>query len=159
MIRPSEPRPHVQPNLAAPNLHTDVPANRSGYLRPSPAPANAVNIVVVRPGDTLWTLSREHLGRGARWLELMAANPNLPDPTRLAPGTALVLPSRTMTHHAKTASPSVTVQSGDTLSKIALATYGHASAWTCIAQANSSLSNPHRLAIGQSLVLPTSCSR
>lgn len=156
-IRPREPRPTVQPDLTAPNLRADVPANRSVYLHPSPAAPTGT--VIVQPGDTLWALSRQHLGRGTRWLELMAANPNLPDPTRLAPGTALVLPSRTMSHHAKQASPSVTVTAGDTLSQIALTTYGHASAWTCIAQANPSLSSPHLLAIGQSLVLPASCSR
>jgi len=155
-IRPNEPRPTVQPNLTAPNLRADVPANRSVYL---PSPAAPSGTVIVQPGDTLWALSRQHLGRGTRWLELMAANPNLPDPTRLAPGTALVLPLRTMTHHAKPTSPSVTVKAGDTLSQIALTAYGHASAWTCIAQANTSLSNPHLLAIGQSLVLPASCSR
>ncbi|HET9801923.1 MAG TPA: hypothetical protein VFP96_01680, partial [Candidatus Acidoferrum sp.] len=27
--------------------------------------------VIVQPGDTLWNLSRRHLGRGTRWLELM----------------------------------------------------------------------------------------
>jgi nucleoid-associated protein YgaU len=158
-IQPNRPRASVQPNLAAPTLRVEAPSNRAVYLRPSPVLASPLNTIVVRPGDTLWTLSRQHLGRGTRWLELMAANPNLPDPIRLAPGTSLVLPSRSLTHHAKPASSSVTVQSGDTLSEIAFATYGHASAWTCVAQANPSLLNPHLLTIGQSVVLPASCAR
>jgi nucleoid-associated protein YgaU len=155
-VRPNEPRSSVQPNFSAPNLRTNAPANRSVSLQP--APAITLNSIVVRPGDTLWTISRQHLGRGTRWLELMAANPNLPDPTRLAPGTTLVLPSRATSHHSNAAPKSVTVQAGDTLSKIALATYGHASAWPCIAQANPSLSNPHFLQVGQAVSLPASCT-
>src|SRR5579871_6811438 len=142
-VRPNMPHSPAQPNFSSP-VHT--------------APVATPNIIVVQQGDTLWTLSRQHLGRGTRWLELMAANPNLPDPTRLAPGTTLVLPSHMTSRQAKSIPHSVTVQAGDTLSQIALATYGHASAWTCIAQANPTLSNPHVLAIGQSLVLPASCS-
>ena len=156
-IRPHEPRASVKPDFAAPSL--EIPSNRSAFGTAPAVAASPVNAVVVRSGDTLWALSRRHLGRGTRWLELMAANPNLPDPTRLAPGTTLVLPSRSLTHHAKPAPASVTVQAGDTLSKIAQAAYGHASAWTCIAKGNPSLSNPHLLAIGQSVALPASCSR
>jgi nucleoid-associated protein YgaU len=87
----------------------------------------------------------------------MAANPNLTDPTHLVPGTALTLPPRVSRH--RSAVSSVTVRLGDTLSSIALATYGHASYWPCIAHANPTLSNPNRLSVGQSLTLPSSCTR
>jgi nucleoid-associated protein YgaU len=162
-VRPNMPRASVQPNLPAPNFAPlggpvgGPVAHANVSMAPRPTPVVASNTVVVQPGDTLWTLSRQHLGRGTRWLEFMAANPNLPDPTRLAPGTTLVLPSRMTTRQAKSMPHSVTVQAGDTLSQIALTTYGHASAWTCIAQANPALSNPHLLSVGQSLVLPQSC--
>jgi nucleoid-associated protein YgaU len=155
-VRPNVPRSSVQPNLPAPNFgyvaRPDVPTV------PRSAAAAAPNTVVIRPGDSLWALSRRHLGRGTRWLELMAANPNLPDPTRLAPGMTLVLPSRMTTRQAKSMPRSVSIQAGDTLSKIALTTYGLASAWTCLAQANPALSNPHVLSVGQSIALPRSCS-
>jgi nucleoid-associated protein YgaU len=157
-VRPNMPHSPAQPNFSSPNIAT-TPTVRPNFSAPvHTAPVATPNIIVVQQGDTLWTLSRQHLGRGTRWLELMAANPNLPDPTRLAPGTTLVLPSHMTSRQAKSIPHSVTVQAGDTLSQIALATYGHASAWTCIAQANPTLSNPHVLAIGQSLVLPASCS-
>lgn len=156
-IRPNMPRSFAQPNLPAPNLAPIARPNVSTAPHTA-APAVASNTIVVRTGDTLWTLSREHLGRGTRWLEIMAANPNLPDPTRLAPGTTLVLPSRVTTRQAKSMPHSVTVQAGDTLSQIALSTYGYASAWKCIAQANPALSNPHLLTVGQSLALPSPSS-
>jgi nucleoid-associated protein YgaU len=156
-VRPNMPRSFAQPNLPVPNLARVMRPNVSRSMRPE-APAVARNTIVVRTGDTLWTLSREHLGRGTRWLEIMAANPNLPDPTRLAPGTTLVLPARMTTRQAKSMPHSATIQAGDTLSQIALTTYGHASAWTCIAQANPALSNPHLLTVGQSLALPSPSS-
>ncbi|HXA00263.1 MAG TPA: LysM peptidoglycan-binding domain-containing protein [Candidatus Dormibacteraeota bacterium] len=153
-IRPVEPRTSAQPNFP-PSVQPNLPsASRS----PRSTKIFAQSIIV-RQGDTLWTLSRQHLGRGTRWLELMAANPNLPDPTRLAPGTTLVLPSRVTSQQAKSQLHSFTVQAGDTLSKIALATYGHASSWPCIAHANPTLSNPHLLSIGRSLTLPASCQQ
>jgi nucleoid-associated protein YgaU len=156
-VRPNMPRSSAQPDSPAPNLAPIVRPNVSTATHRA-VPAVAGNTIVVRTGDTLWTLSREHLGRGTRWLEIMAANPNLPDPTRLAPGTTLVLPTRMTTRQANSMPHAVTVQAGDTLSQIAFTTYGHASAWTCIAQANPALSNPHLLTIGQSLALPSPSS-
>jgi nucleoid-associated protein YgaU len=123
---------------------------------PVPRSSSPASRVVIQPGDTLWNLSRQHLGRGTRWLELLAANPGLDDPTRLVPGTQLVLPARTVTH--RRSAQTITVQHGDSLSKIAHATYGHASYWPCLASANSSIANPNQLHIGQLLVLPASCT-
>src|SRR5262249_32570272 len=111
---------------------------------------------IVLKGDTLWNLSRQHLGKGTRWFQLLAANPNLSDPTRLLPGSSLILPSKSNQH--RPANSAVTVQAGDTLSHIAFSAYGHASYWPCIAKANPLLDNPHHLEIGQLLQLPSSCS-
>lgn len=148
VVRPVEPRIAERRNFAAPSW---APVSRPRLSSPPSA-----QTVIVREGDTLWTLSRQHLGRGTRWLELMAANPTIADPTRLVPGTSLTLPPRITMHHAK--AQTITVQAGDSLSKIALSTYGHATAWPCIAQANPTLSSPHRLSIGQTLSLPPSCT-
>ena len=147
-LRPAESRTAVQPNLASPK-------SASLFRSRSTSPTTAQSIIV-REGDTLWTLSRQHLGHGTRWLELMAANPTVADPTHLMPGTALTLPPRSVTHRVK--AQTITVQAGDSLSKIALARYEHAAAWPCIANANPALSNPHRLAVGQTLTLPSSCT-
>ena len=141
MIRPVDPHATPKPNsIPVPLPRSSSPASR----------------IVVQPGDTLWNLSRQHLGRGTRWLELLAANPGLDDPTRLVPGTRLILPLRTTAH--RRSAQTITVQPGDSLSKIARAAYGHASYWPCLASANSSIANPDRLHIGQVLVLPASCT-
>ena len=141
-IRPVEPRVTPQPkSFPTPLSHA------------SPATAT---LIVVQPGDTLWNLSRQHLGRGTRWLELLAANPAVDDPSRLVPGTQLVLPARTTSHRHST--QMIVVQAGDSLSRLALAAYGHASYWPCLASANPSLTNPHQLHIGQSIAVPASCT-
>jgi nucleoid-associated protein YgaU len=156
-IRPVEPGKVSRPNLPAPNLSTKVRSELTLRARPS-LPAGPAHLIVVRPGDTLWNLSRRHLGRGARWLEITVVNPNLSDPNRLVPGTTLVLPPRTTRHSAAQVPSSIKVHAGDTLSQIALDTYGRASYWPCIAHANPSLSNPNRIAIGQFLSLPSACA-
>jgi len=154
-------RPRFQPAMpyAAPARPAAPRVNAQPYAPPIsrprvPAPTSSESIVVQK-GDTLWNLSRQHLGKGTRWLELMAANPGLSDPTRLVPGSSLVLPSKIAVH--RQTSSTMTVQAGDTLSHIALSAYGHASYWPCIAQANSLLDNPDGLAVGQLLQLPASC--
>ena len=140
-IRPVEPRVAPQPkSFSAPFSHPPAPAT----------------LIVVQPGDTLWTLSRQHLGRGTRRLELLAANPAVEDPGRLVPGTQLALPARTTAH--RHFAQTIAIQAGDSLSKLALAAYGHASYWPCLASANPFLTNPHQLHIGQSIAVPASCT-
>jgi len=141
-IRPVEPRVTPQPkSFSAPLSH---------------ASKATTTLIVVQPGDTLWNLSRQHLGRGTRWLELLAANPAVEDPGRLVPGTQLVLPARTTSH--RHSAQTIVIHAGDSLSKLALAAYGHASYWPCLASANPSLANPHQLHIGQSIAVPASCT-
>lgn len=48
--------------------------------------------IVVRPGDTLWALAREHLGHASSWGCLASANPQVSQFTRLAVGSVLQLP-------------------------------------------------------------------
>ncbi len=142
-IRPVEPRVTPQPKSFSASLpHTSSPPTAT--------------LIVVQPGDTLWTLSRQHLGRGTRWLELLTANPAVEDPGRLVPGTQLVLPARTTSH--RHSAQTIIIQAGDSLSKLALAAYGHASYWPCLPSANPSLTNPHQLHIGQSIAVPASCT-
>jgi len=49
--------------------------------------------VKVAPGDTLWKLAREHLGRGTAWKCLAEANPELGAPERLRIGQRVLLPA------------------------------------------------------------------
>jgi len=135
-----------------------VPQPNYSAVAPRSVPRSSSRSIIVQQGDTLWTLSRQHLGRGTRWLELMAANPNIADPMRLVPGTSLVVPAR-RTSRQNAHANEINVQQGDSLSKIASAIYGHASFWPCIAHANAGIiTDPNSIFVGQSLVLPASCT-
>lgn len=64
---------------------------------PAPAPAAPAAIPVaalrVQKGDSLWKLSRAHLGEGRLWPAIWAANPQVRNPHRIRPGQALSRPS------------------------------------------------------------------
>jgi nucleoid-associated protein YgaU len=78
------------------------------------------------------------------------------DPTRLAAGTEIVVPAKIT---GLKSDLTVNVQPGDTLTKIAQATYGRAAAWRCIAQANPEIVDPNRIYEGQQLLLPFTCKQ
>jgi nucleoid-associated protein YgaU len=113
---------------------------------------------MVQPGDTLWKLAQQNLGRGSRWHELVAANPTI-EPNRLTPGMAIVVPVASATLNNAKSDSSVTVAKGDTLSAIAHANYGRAAAWRCIAQANPEIADVNRIYAGQQLLLPFNCKQ
>jgi nucleoid-associated protein YgaU len=142
----------AQPDLAPPSV--------APTIAPPPAGTNArsaaLRTVTVLPGDSLWKLAQQNLGRGSRWHELMAANPGIVDPTRLAAGTEIIVPAQ-MT--GLKSDVKVTVQPGDTLSKIAKLTYGRGAAWRCIAQANPEITDVNRIYAGEQLLLPFNCQR
>jgi nucleoid-associated protein YgaU len=112
--------------------------------------------VTVQSGDSLWSLALGHLGRGSRWRELLAANPTVTDPNRIAAGTQLVVPEQPS---ALTLDTKVSVRDGDTLSKIARAQYHRAANWRCIAAANPQIQDPNRIFAGQELLLPANCQK
>ena len=49
--------------------------------------------IVVRKGDSLWLLAREHLGRGSAWTCLARSNPQVVDYLHLTIGASLQLPA------------------------------------------------------------------
>jgi nucleoid-associated protein YgaU len=116
-----------------------------------------VQKVVVQPGDSLWSLAVQHLGRGSRWHELLASNPSVMDPKRIAVGTEIVVPENASSR--VTVTDKVIVQKGDTLSKIAQAQYRRGTAWRCIAAANPQIQDANRIFEGQELLLPANCER
>ncbi len=63
-----------------------VPA---GVVRHEAATAKSVT---VKKGDTLWSMAREHLGRGTAWKCLAEANPELGEPEQLQIGAQVRLP-------------------------------------------------------------------
>jgi len=136
------------PATVAPEI---APLTGVGRIRSS------LHTVTVQPGDSLWKLAQKNLGRGSRWQELLAANPGIVDPTRLAPGTQIVVPTETPTLKHVESDTKIAVQKGDTLTKIAQSQYGRAAAWTCIAQANRQIPDANRIHEGQQLLLPFQC--
>jgi nucleoid-associated protein YgaU len=146
-------RPAPAPVGAQPNLSTKIAAQPSAVANTF----SPLHTVTVQPGDSLWKLAQQTLGRGSRWRELLAANPGIVDPTRLAAGTHIIVPTATTTLQHVKSDMTVAVQQGDTLTKIAQSQYGRAASWTCIAQANPKIVDPNRIYQGQQLLLPFSC--
>jgi nucleoid-associated protein YgaU len=143
----------VAPAVASPA------APKTPAAKTAPAKIDATGTVTVKNGDSLWKISREHLGSGSRWQELVAANPNVATPTRVRLGTVLTIPgvAAQAVQQGNSASK-MTIQKGDSLWKIALSQYGHGSSWTCLAQANPTLRDPNAIFPGQALVVPASCT-
>ena len=75
------------PNRLMAGTRVFVPGNM--HARGSPPGAQ----IVVRAGDTLWSMAREHLGCALSWPALAAANPEVTNYKKLQIGTRLSLPS------------------------------------------------------------------
>ncbi len=126
-------------------------------LRPAPLPRqdnfSSPAGVVVERGDSLWKLAKRHLGSGARWRQLAALNPELPNPDRLRIGAWVRLPMG-----ASKETKQFRVRAGDTLWKVAQSEYGTSRAWACIARANPQLPSADFILPGQVLALPLACA-
>jgi len=54
---------------------------------------DAARVHRVKPGETLWTIARAHIGDGRLWVALYTANRDqIKDPSRLYPGQELTIP-------------------------------------------------------------------
>ena len=120
----------------------------------APAAPSKLNVVVVKRGDSLWKLAEENLGKGIRWREIVDANPAIVDANRIEAGSQIFLPSIASSFRTATR---ILVRKGDTLTSIAHTQFGHASYWSCIAQANPAIRDANLIFEGQSLVLPANC--
>ncbi|HXN93699.1 MAG TPA: LysM peptidoglycan-binding domain-containing protein [Candidatus Acidoferrales bacterium] len=116
--------------------------------------AAKLKAVIVRPGDSLWKIAQQNLGRGPRWHDLLAVNPGIVDANHIVAGSQIYLPAPGAS--LRTAAK-ITVRRGDTLSKIAQTQLGHASYWSCIAMANPAIRDANVIFEGQVLLLPGSC--
>jgi nucleoid-associated protein YgaU len=146
-VRPVQPVPSVQP------LHPAQPERTaSAPIIPSP------RSISVQPGDSLWRLARQNLGRGERWHELLAANPRIVDPNNIRAGTQIALPAVS----ASAATPlnikaKIKAHKGDTLWKLAKANLGKSSYWPCLARANPVILDPNLIYENQELLVPQGC--
>jgi len=151
---------NVAPNVApsgAPTLA--APGSLSAPSATTRSDSHAT--ITIHSGDSLWRLSRRHLGKGARWPEWLASNPGLVDPSRIQAGATLLLPQAVSLPDATRQSSrprKISVQKGDSLWKIASAQLGSGTFWHCLAGANPQLQDPDHIYPGQSLAVPASCS-
>ncbi|MCU1242023.1 MAG: Nucleoid-associated protein YgaU, contains and LysM domain [Candidatus Acidoferrum typicum] len=144
------PQPTPQPNVATPIAPLSPLATSS---------SSPMHTITVQPGDSLWKLAQQTLGRGSRWHELLAANPSILDLTHLAAGTKIVVPNETSALKSRKSDTKITVEKGDTLTKVAQSQYRRATAWRCIVQANPEITDPNRIYEGQQLLLPFNCKQ
>lgn len=91
---------------AAPDRAVATTGPLAAEPRQAPRASRPVEVVVVRPGDTLWDIARRHLPAGATdaqvaraWPRWYAANRTVigPDPDVIRPGQRLRAPVRTTT--------------------------------------------------------------
>src|SRR6266851_384865 len=145
------------PALVMPSRPPAVRVTPSQPAAPIPPSAPAkLNVVTIKPGDSLWKLAQQNLGKGLRWHDLLAVNPGIVDANHIVAGSQIYLPA-TVSSPLRTAAK-ITVRKGDTLSKIAQTQLGHASYWSCIARANPAVHDANIIYEGQLLFLPPSCT-
>ena len=122
----------------------------------APNGAAKLSVVIVKPGDSLWKIAQQNLGKGLRWRDLLSVNPAIVDANRIVAGSQIYLPAAASSARIAT---KFTVKKGDTLTSIAQAQFGRASYWSCIAQANPAVHDVNLIYEGQSLLLPAQCGR
>ena len=114
--------------------------------------------VMVQPGDTLSAIALRHYGDAELAARIAAAN-RIVNPDLILAGTELQLPATGSS--AGSAGPGsarrYTVQPGESLSTIALRTYGSEDYTRALATANG-ITNPDLVRAGQELILPASLS-
>jgi nucleoid-associated protein YgaU len=161
------PAPKPASGLDLPPLPTpSAPAKPAPVAKTAAAPRS--DTYTVKEGDSIASIWRTVSGSERGWEKLLAANPGV-DPSRLKIGQVLKVPDHAASAASETrvasapapsragGSPgSYTVQSGDTLSRIAGKTLGDSKRWKEIYEANrDSLGNdPGALEVGQVLRIP-----
>jgi nucleoid-associated protein YgaU len=148
---------------APPMIANEIPmVSRPGASLVVASPGE--EMIVVRAGDSLWSLSRRYSGVGAQWRGWLAANPGIAE-KRLRPGMRLVRPGVAATVGVAIplrnvhAGNTITVRSGDSFWKIAAERYGAGQLWPCIARANPEWRDVAKIYPGQSLIVPAACGK
>lgn len=138
--------------------HEHVSASTAGpqaaqsAATPTSTPAARTVEHTVRRGETLWSIAQTHLGDGRRYKEIYSLNTDVMvnGPSFLTAGWILHLPAPAKapppaTSARPSATETVTVEAGDTLSQIALDELGDASKYPVIFEASRDIEQPgHR---------------
>jgi nucleoid-associated protein YgaU len=151
---------------ASTNPHNIPRTGRESLVHNTPVEGPTYTI---QPGDTFSSIAREKLGSESKYHLIAEANPMV-DPSRLKVGLVIRLPhpdhpqnnppvpaGSTPARSTAGAGPAeYTVQSGDTLSRIARVHYGDPNLWEVIYLANKAKigSNPANLKVGMKLFIP-----
>ena len=160
LTQPMQPFAPSKPAQPAAPIVTVRPA------QPRPALKSATvatqRTVNVQPGDSLWKLAQQNLGRGNRYLEFLAVNPGITNPNQIRAGAQINLPAAVATATSprtagNSAAQTIQVRKGDTLWALAKSNFGRSSAWPCLAAANPSISDPNRIYENQELLVPAAC--
>jgi len=144
--------PVAETTPSRPPMVAVTPAPPTAAIAPAAPPK--LKVVVVKPGDSLWKLAEENLGKGLRWHDLLAVNPAIVDANHIEAGSQIFLPSIASSFRTATR---IIVRRGDTLSQIAETHLRHAYLWPCIVKANPAIRDANLIREGQSLLLPASC--
>ena len=113
--------------------------------------SSAENVYVVKKGDSLWKIAEINYKSGFKWTEIAKDN-NLKS-NNLEVGQKLVLKEAIVSTTPEATTYKVT--RGDSLWKIAVASYGDGYKWVQIWQSNKNkLRDPGKLEIGMLLLLP-----
>jgi nucleoid-associated protein YgaU len=157
-LSPFQPRPLVANPLAPIAVPNSSLVRQVTHPRLSPgtgvpvAPGGQMERVVVQPGQTWWSLAKLYLGEGTRWSELQKWNEMAGSPESLEAGAIVLVPGTTAADASS--QHTVEVHKGDSLWSLAEKYLGQGTAWTCLAQANSSLIDYDHLPVGTFLRLP-----
>jgi nucleoid-associated protein YgaU/predicted chitinase len=142
---------------------------RGKFLKAAPpdseGPIGGSRTVTVQSGDSLSRIAQRELGDGNRWREIFEANRDqIQDPNRIFPGQVLRLPGAAASPApapapAPAPPATITVNPGDTLSKLAQRALGDGGRWQEIFNANrDQISNPNLIYPGMVLRLPGGAS-
>ena len=144
------------------------PIQTASDFQQTPATEPAVaKTYTIRSGDDFATIAKRTWGSEAKWVAIQRANPDV-DPRRLKIGQVIVIPtleadalrrSGELSSAAQTTAlgrrAHVTVEKGDSLTRISRKVYGRTALWETIYQANrDKLSSPDDLKVGMVLAIP-----
>jgi|GEM_PF-2948411 len=151
---------------------TSLTSRSTGQEAGVPVANMAVETHRLQPGDTLAGLSMAYYGSERHVPMLLAANPQISDPSRLRVGAIIKIPpapnelqltpadqtpsGNPPSQAAPQTSRSYTVKPGDSFYAIAESQLGSSSRWEEVFELNKKLVNgdPKRLQVGQVIVLP-----
>lgn len=90
-LPPSRP-PAVRPTPLQPRALAPV-APAAPVVSAAPNGATKLIAVIVKPGDSLWKIAQQNLGKGLHWRDLLSVNLGIVDANRIVAGSRIYLPA------------------------------------------------------------------